>query len=687
MADDGNVTYLRPRNAAPPGLPPLPPTPSPTTSALPPATPPSSGAVSIPGSNRPSPAASLAAIPVTMPPTPGHVPATFRSGGLDDDEDAEEIGMGALGLAAVLAVALAALRGTAGAITDWRQRRMERATEAAPLRAARVKLAEARMRAEQAGLGSGGAGGRRVPSSQEYGRRTLNRGSGGGGGGGGGRSGGGSSGGHRSPSSGGTGPGRKHNGPGKGPGSGLHNGPSPKNGKGHGKGNGSGSGSGSGGSGTSGGGHGSGKKDRKDRGSNGSGKGGGTESGGRTPGTLGQLALERSRRRTERQRAADKRAERQQKADLKDKRRDGDDGPKKDGAKDRSSDKPVSLSKDKPERVTLTRAVAAETFRRAADRLKKRRERISPTIRRVPTEGDAAPDAATGTDDTSSSAPTPDETTATGPTEDTGTDSADTSAATDGTAATEAGEPGPAPGADAGYVSGEDFWEEPADADDFGPEAGEPWEPPGGGGRRNAWDSLFEAMWSAEVTWSVEQDGPATSHAPRWEPAALASAPESAAADTAAGTVTLIKEARVSAPIRLPSSAPAMAPEHATEVTLDQVVGFLDEVYGEAFATHDECLTLKVRARQLRDELEALAQELASTHNVVGRLTSTAMHKLSDSMDLAARKSEEMAVEALTAAESVERAKTDMDDAYRSIQQAAADAGLRTPSARVHNTD
>jgi hypothetical protein len=128
-----------------------------------------------------------------------------------------------------------------------------------------------------------------------------------------------------------------------------------------------------------------------------------------------------------------------------------------------------------------------------------------------------------------------------------------------------------------------------------------------------------------------------------------------------------------------------MNPEHATEVTLDDVTEFLDEVVSEAFAAHDECLQLSAKAKELMYALDEVAARLAAKHNIIGTITAWAMRKLSESMEVLSRKAEETSVKSLHAAETCETAKTEMDDAYRPLTQATADAGLRTPSARVHN--
>ncbi|MFD8027086.1 hypothetical protein ACFV6G_42610 [Streptomyces lavendulae] len=144
----------------------------------------------------------------------------------------------------------------------------------------------------------------------------------------------------------------------------------------------------------------------------------------------------------------------------------------------------------------------------------------------------------------------------------------------------------------------------------------------------------------------------------------------------------------MSAPLtRLPGTGRAPAAEHMTDVTLDDVLEELAEGKADCFDTYDECAVLAGKARKLRDALAELAEELAVSHNVIGRFFSAAMARLSESMERVARKAEAMRGESLTAAESVETAHDAMHDAYRPVQQATADAGLYTPSARIHNED
>ncbi|MGF0166354.1 hypothetical protein ACQRET_20315 [Streptomyces koyangensis] len=549
--------------------------------------------------------------------------------------------MGSLGLAAILAVALAALRGTAGAITDWRQRRMAAAAEAAPLRAARAKLQASQMRADAADPSSGGGGRGRVPSSNDYGRRTL------GGGGGGGRGTGGGTG----RTSGGTGPSRRDNstgfgggrgsGPGKGPAplspgssSGSGTGPSRSGSTGggggrrpglldqltgrgrRGKGTGSsatGTGSGSGsGSGSTGGG-----KGRSGTGTSGAGSGSSTRSTGKGAGT---------------------------------------------GSSGSSSGSGTGTSQSSgaagAERVTLGKSLGDEARRRAEERLRRRREDLDPPfLHRVPRDEKGA----------DSTAPEEPETAANGP-----------------------AEPGPSPGpseAETGPHAAGTGSNDPGTGWEF-------YEPPGDNGRRDPWDSLFEAEWDAQVVWTVEQVDPPGAHARRWEPDAIAparaglpaSTPPTATATAGATTPSMTKETRVSAPIPTPRAAGA-ASEHLTDVTLDDVLASLEKSKTDCFTTYDECASLAALAAELRDGLHALGTELKQRHNVIGRMTGAAMHRLGESMDLLVRKAEEMRTESLHAAEAIELAHDDMHDAYRPVQQATADAGLVMPSARIHNED
>ncbi|CAM5326069.1 hypothetical protein [Streptomyces griseus] len=128
-----------------------------------------------------------------------------------------------------------------------------------------------------------------------------------------------------------------------------------------------------------------------------------------------------------------------------------------------------------------------------------------------------------------------------------------------------------------------------------------------------------------------------------------------------------------------------MDAQHQTEVTLDDSLDVLEELTAQSFKAHETCNKLSAKARQIRYELEDLAVDLRCTHNVIGRLTGAAMAKLAESMELLARKADEMAAKSLMAAELSESAENAMFDAYRPLQQATEDTGLAVPAARVHN--
>ncbi|OKI49425.1 hypothetical protein AMK17_37855 [Streptomyces sp. CB00072] len=128
-----------------------------------------------------------------------------------------------------------------------------------------------------------------------------------------------------------------------------------------------------------------------------------------------------------------------------------------------------------------------------------------------------------------------------------------------------------------------------------------------------------------------------------------------------------------------------MDARHETEVTLDDSLDVLEELTAQSFKAHETCNKLSAKARQIRYELEDLAVDLRCTHNVIGRLTGAAMAKLAESMEVLARKADEMAAKSLMAAELSESAENAMFDAYRPLQQATEDSGLAVPAARVHN--
>ncbi|MER5465539.1 hypothetical protein ABT010_33595 [Streptomyces sp. NPDC002668] len=129
----------------------------------------------------------------------------------------------------------------------------------------------------------------------------------------------------------------------------------------------------------------------------------------------------------------------------------------------------------------------------------------------------------------------------------------------------------------------------------------------------------------------------------------------------------------------------AMDSEHATEITLDDTLDVLEELTQDSFKAHETCRKLAAKAREIRHALDELAADLRSRHNVIGRLTGAAMAKLAESMEVLARKADEMSAKSLAAAELCELAENAMFDAYRPVQRATEDAGLLVPSARIHN--
>ncbi|GGO98379.1 hypothetical protein [Wenjunlia tyrosinilytica] len=786
MADDprddnrnGNVVSFRSRGGAPPGLPPIPGAPPPAPPA-PPAEPPAPASgpevgvgdgMVVPARRRRSVADSLADLTPTLPPAPGSTgtvgavalrsEGTAPARGDGDEGEADGPGVAALGLAATLAIALAALRGTATVLTDWRQRRQERAEELAPLREARLKhrLAGEETAAKHAlamqSIGDKAAQkrGKSIPSSQEYGRKALGGGRGSLMGGGGKGSGPGGKG------TGGAGPGRGGKG---GSGSGLTPGgkkTSPKTSNGLGslgtKGKGGSKSPGSGKNGPSGknGGSGSGIK---------------SPSGGKSPSSKkSSPALERARGRQERaaarqgakvQRRADRQAARAEnrakdrdaardrktraadaRQDTKDRvrnaRADAKQARKEQVRQDRFEAKQKARkARAKARRKKKETAAASDaTFGRAVAkaarrRLKKRRKNLAPPVlttvkRKKPKKGGASggatpagpkvdltkkpkPGATPKVDLTKKPKPAGGSATGTGPkvgTTKKPKPGGGTKASGPGRKKKVRVKPkskkktrGSAPGtgpADRRKASRKERARrasERAKAKTEGADsAGSGWEfytPPPRGERRSAYDSMRDTDPQQQEVWTVGQIFPPGYQASSREPLTTG-----ARGLPAGSTTTNTKEAPVGNSPAVNTGAVTIAmdggmnPEHATEVTLDDVTEFLDEVVSEAFAAHDECLQLARKARELMHELDWVAAQLAAKHNIIGTLTAWAMRKLAESMEVLSRKAEEMSIKSLHAAETCETAKTEMDDAYRPLTQATADAGLRTPSARVHN--
>jgi hypothetical protein len=135
------------------------------------------------------------------------------------------------------------------------------------------------------------------------------------------------------------------------------------------------------------------------------------------------------------------------------------------------------------------------------------------------------------------------------------------------------------------------------------------------------------------------------------------------------------------------TSARHMDAQHQTEITLDDALDEYSAFAADGFKTHDQCVKLAARATKLRDTLALFTEDLATNHNLIGVLFTGAMARMTESMDLVARMAEEMQASSIEAAEMAEAADNDLNDTYRPITQATADAGLTTPSAPIHNQD
>ncbi|GHB67964.1 glycine-rich protein [Streptomyces viridiviolaceus] len=638
------------------------------------------------------------------------VPAALRSDGLDGTRPVPDAGpprTGALSLAAILAIALAAFEGLQTWIQESGPRRAEASAHQRELEllAAKANADATRHRAE---TDRENARSRRVPSSHEYGRSALGRGSGGSGRGGGGIGAGRSVTGRTGPFSGSTqqrspGPGgRMNNGSGRsgtgrngsgssagGTGSGRNGGGSSRNGGSPGRSDASwrrngGAGSrnsGSGGSGSRGtgspGGSGSGRGDTASAGSGRRtarqtiadwwGKGKKTSGGsGSTPGAKNsggdadkRAAVREAAKRTRSgptfwDTAGDRAKDRW-------KRRPGTDtgGTAAGGARDTS--KAPRTGNDgwtaPGDRVGFRDAV----FDAMADRWKKRRERWSanggPRPRRPGTPGSSdsrrKKEDRPGPSESSRPSGRPGQSAGTGPT---------------------------GPDTDAG---------------------------PGFGQARS---SPFDADTGPSVTITVEQVDPPGAHAKRWEPDAigppqpalprqgpppLPRAPQRPAGPRPGTTrrkepipmpPVPARNASVPAPVAASVPAPSgMSAQHATEITLDDALKALTLLTTAGMETHDECADLAKQARRLLGELETMAQDLAVAHNVTGPRTLRAAATLIETVAQLVVQSERMARAALDAAETAEAEETAMARDYRPTQAATADAGLATPSARIHN--
>ncbi|CAM5697471.1 hypothetical protein STENM223S_09222 [Streptomyces tendae] len=122
-----------------------------------------------------------------------------------------------------------------------------------------------------------------------------------------------------------------------------------------------------------------------------------------------------------------------------------------------------------------------------------------------------------------------------------------------------------------------------------------------------------------------------------------------------------------------------------TDITLDDALKALTLLTTAGMVTYDDCAQLARQARRLLNELETMAADLATTHNVSGKRTTRALSVLMESVGELILYAERMARAALAAAETAEAEETAMARDYRPTQDATVDAGLAAPSARIHN--
>jgi len=723
----------------------------------------------------PSPALLASPVPATTSPEPG-LPATFRNG--DTGEQPVGPRLGALSMAAVLAVAVAALRGSAILLEDRRQRAMEKRAESAPMREAQLKhqlamaqhgwdvdeavakgrtdVTKAREKAAEKNAKN------KVPPGTEFGRKTLGGGRGGssstgsrsgglgsgagrggsksGPGGGAGRggsksgsgglgSGGGSKSSRGTGSGGSLGGGAKKNRTGSGS-SGLGGG-SKKTSTGNGSGStsskknrGTGSGLGLGG-GTS-------KKNSKTNGGGSSSTGGAKDKGGKKSPhrtsqgaghSLGKSGTTGSGHtgtggRTRKERAAARQDGRLQRRADRQAARLGEKAKDRKAARDLKS-APKQARQDRRNRIRDARADAKEARREqvrqgkfdakqsqraertAAKRLKKAEGRLKKEQKKH-AKGDSAGWRLWKNDkkrEKKAKTPKPPKDT-TGPgrkdkrrkARDRARDARDGYDAAKGDAATGTTPPTSNPGS-TGAAGG----------------TGTPGST--AGPRRSPYGNAASASKTNATTRTVERDDQPTPHTTDGPAGALtrdlSALPPAPEPHTKRPGTTRPKEPHAMPPAPAPvpaekrmqeihhaahrqgsaiaDTAGHMDPMHATEITLDDALDQYGEFKDDAFKTHRQSAKLAERAIKLRDTLITFAIDLAHRHNLIGALFSLAMARLAESMDLLARMAEEMETSSLQAAEMAEQADNDLNDAYRPITDATADAGLTTPSAPIHN--
>ncbi|MFJ8929266.1 hypothetical protein ACIRLA_22075 [Streptomyces sp. NPDC102364] len=710
----------------------------------------------------------------------GSASATFRS----PPPENTSARLGALSMAAILAVSVAALRGTVMVLQDRRQRRMQRDLEQAPFRAARLKnqlaMEQARHAVQEAVAKSAldrqqardkhanamqnigdksaeqraksGAKNSKVPSSHEFGRKTLGDRSSGGGGKG------------KGP---GRGSGAKGSGGDKGLGAGKSGAKNSPKGRGSGKGPSSGTGSGGGSKGRGSGGglkkNGAGRSGTGSK-KNASGSGGGKnlsggksdkksstgKGGGKSPrrlsqgGSSGALkkkspagddssskktrspAQERARRRQDRRDAG-------QNARLK-RRADRQAAGLKGQAKDQKAARDLKYGGKQARQEAKGRIRSARSEAREGRKEQVRQGKFDAKQRRRAERADAKRNkkeqaAAAGADRTKLWDALKDDTANAARDRWVKRDGVPPLWKNDKKRDKKAKQPKDAkPKADKSGPGRGERWRRARDRARNARTSGGPWAederfggtgPTGGpfatdgpGDSRTRRSPFENAGQAGGTTWTVEREDHVGAQANRWEPGAIDEARQALPADGPAALPTAPEPqfarpgtsrprpmpptpapptpAQETAPMNAPSPAApsrgrAMDPQHATEITLDDSVDAGVKLKNDGLKTHQQANVLARRARKLRDVLRNFAEHLAHQNNLIGPLFSGAMESLGESMDVLARMADEMERESFLAGERAEGAANRLEDAYRPISQATADAGLSTPSAPAHN--
>ncbi|MER8226048.1 hypothetical protein ABTZ58_37075 [Streptomyces sp. NPDC094143] len=221
---------------------------------------------------------------------------------------------------------------------------------------------------------------------------------------------------------------------------------------------------------------------------------------------------------------------------------------------------------------------------------------------------------------------------------------------------------------------------------------------PGPNGYGQARTSPFDQDADEPVTITVEQVDPPGTHAKRWEPAQISEAPRGVPAQSQPALPRAPQRSagkrpgttRRRDPIPMPASparrgsVPVTAGQHATDITLDDALKALTKLVTIGMETSDDVAQLATQSNRLVGAVEEIVQDLASAHNVQGRTTG-ALEAVMEGVAEVVRVAQRLAKRTHEAAEAAEAEEIEMKRDYRPVQAATADAGLATPSARIHN--